>query len=198
MKNPYEVVRELNMKPLLSGWKNSTSPVLSECARGAKIIVEVGSLLGASVAWMAKANPTAGFYCIDTWTDPGFPVPGPIPRDRFGAQMLYEQFLTNMLHEGIDNRVSPIRATSTLGLKSLARAEILADMVYVDAGHDYSEAFVDLVYCLPILAPGAVIVGDDCNADFPGVEQAAKLFAEQEGFAMEIRDQKFILQRWAK
>lgn len=195
MKNPYDVARELKMKPLLSGWKNSTSPVLSEFAAGAKIVVEVGSLLGASVAWMAKTNPEAVFYCIDTWTDPGFPVPGPVPRDRFGAQMLYEQFLTNMVHEGIETRVSPVRATSTLGLKALAKSEVLADMVYVDAGHDYSECYVDLVYTLPILAPGAVIVGDDCNADFPGVEQAARLFAEQEGFTMEIRDQKFILRR---
>jgi len=195
MKTPYQVAAELALKPNLLGWKNSTSPVLAEAVAGAKIVVEVGSLLGASVAWMAKANPAAVFYCIDTWIDPGFPVAGPIPRDRFGAQMLYEQFLANMLHEGIDNRVSPIRMTSTLGLKALAKAEILADMVYIDGGHDYSECYVDLVYCLPILAPGAVIVGDDCHSGFPGVEQAAKLFAEQEGFDMEIRDDKFILRR---
>ncbi len=195
MKNVYTVAAELGLKPNLLGWKNSTSPVLAEFAAGAKIVVEVGSLLGASVAWMAKANPEAMFWCIDTWTDPGFPVPGPIPRDRFGAQMLYEQFLTNILHEGIENRVIPIRSTSTLGLKALAKAEFKADMVYVDGGHDYSEAYVDLVYCLPILAPGAVIVADDCNDQFPGVEQACRLFAEQEGFAMEVRDQKAILRR---
>lgn len=197
MKNVYTVAAELGLKPNLLGWKNSTSPVLAEFAAGAKTIVEVGSLLGASVAWMAKANPEAMFYCIDTWIDPGFPVAGPIQRDRFGAQMLYEQFLTNILAEGIENRVSPIRMTSTLGLKALARAEVKADMVYVDGGHDYSEAYVDLVYCLPILAPGGVIIADDVNDDFPGVEQACRLFAEQEGFAMEIRDQKAILMRWA-
>ncbi len=195
MKTPYQVVAELGLKPNLLGWKNSTSPVLAEFAAGAKTIVEVGSLLGASVAWMAKANPEAMFYCIDTWIDPGFPVAGPIQRDRFGAQMLYEQFLTNILAEGIENRVSPIRMTSTLGLKALAKAGILADMVYVDAGHDYSEAFIDLVYCLPILAPGAVIVGDDCNDQFPGVYQACRLFADQEGFLLEVHDQKAILRR---
>ena len=97
MKTPYQVVAELGLKPNLLGWKNSTSPVLAEFAAGAKTIVEVGSLLGASVAWMAKNNPEAMFYCIDTWIDPGFPVAGPIQRDRFGAQMLYEQFLTNIL-----------------------------------------------------------------------------------------------------
>jgi hypothetical protein len=195
MKTPYQVVAELGLKPNLLGWKNSTSPVLAEFAAGAKTIVEVGSLLGASVAWMAKANPEAMFYCIDTWIDPGFPVAGPIQRDRFGAQMLYEQFLTNILAEGIENRVSPIRMTSTLGLKALAKAGILADMVYVDAGHDYSECYVDLVYCLPILAPGAVIVGDDCNDQFPGVYQACRLFADQEGFLLEVHDMKAILRR---
>ena len=90
MKNPYTVAAELGLKPNLSGWKNSTSPVLAECVAGAKIVVEVGSLLGASVAWMAKANPEATFYCIDTWIDPGFPVPG-VPRDAFGAPRFYEQ-----------------------------------------------------------------------------------------------------------
>lgn len=195
MKTPYQVVAELGLKPNLLGWKNSTSPVLAEFAAGAKTIVEVGSLLGASVAWMAKANPEAMFYCIDTWIDPGFPVAGPIQRDRFGAQMLYEQFLTNMLAEGISERVNPVRMTSTLGLKALARAEVKADMVYVDGAHDYSECFVDLVYTLPILAPGAVIVGDDCNDQFPGVEQAAYMFANQENFTIKVQDQKFILHR---
>lgn len=195
MKNVYTVAAELGLKPNLLGWKNSTSPVLAEFAAGAKTIVEVGSLLGASVAWMAKANPEAMFYCIDTWIDPGFPVAGPIQRDRFGAQMLYEQFLTNMLADGIENRVSPIRATSTLGLKALAKAEVKADLVYVDGGHDYSECYVDLVYCLPILAPGAVIVADDVNDQFPGVYQACRLFADQEGFLLEVHDQKAILRR---
>lgn len=195
MKTPYAVARELNMKPFLSGWKNSTSLVLTKYARGAKIIVEVGSLLGASVAWMAKANPEATFYCIDTWIDPGFPVPGVIPRDRFGAQMLYEQFLTNMLHEGIDGRVNPIRMTSTWGLKRLADAEIKADMVYIDGGHDYAECYTDLVYSMPILAPGAVIVADDVNDDFPGVYQACNLFADHEGFDLEVDDMKAIMRR---
>ena len=195
MKNVYTVAAELGLKPNLSGWKNSTSPVLAECVQGAKIVVEVGSLLGASVAWMAKNNPEAMFYCIDTWIDPGFPVAGPIQRDRFGAQMLYEQFLTNMLAEGISERVNPVRMTSTLGLKALARAEVKADLCYVDGGHDYSEAFIDFVYCLPILSPNSVIIADDCNDRFPGVENAARLFAEQEGFTVEIRDMKAILRR---
>lgn len=194
MKNVYTVAAELGMKPLLSGWKNSTSPVLAEFAAGAKIIVEVGSLLGASVAWMAKNNPDATFYCIDTWIDPGFPVPG-VPRDAFGAPRFYEQFLTNMLAEGISERVNPVRMTSTLGLKALARAEVKADLCYVDGGHDYSEAFIDFVYCLPILSPNSVIIADDCNDRFPGVENAARLFAEQEGFTVEIRDMKAILRR---
>ena len=194
MKNPYTVAAELGLKPNIYGWRNSTSPVLAECVASAKIVVEVGSLLGASVAWMAKNNPDATFYCVDTWIDPGFPVPG-VPRDAFGAPRFYEQFLTNMLAEGISERVNPVRMTSTLGLKALARAEVKADLCYVDAGHDYSEAYVDLVYCLPILSPGSVIIADDCNDQFPGVYQACRLFADQEGFLLEVHDMKAILRR---
>ena len=50
----------------------------------------------------------------------------------------------------------------------------------------------------PVLAEfaaGAVIVGDDCNDQFPGVEQAAYIFANQENFTVKVQDQKFILRR---
>ena len=196
MKNVYDVARKLGMKPHVIGWDNAHSPVLAEFVKNATTVVEVGSFAGKSVIFMAQNNPDAQFFCCDTWLAPGLQTPG-VPRDPFGAPMLYETFLTNIIDAGIESRVTPIRQNSTAALKMLANAGTQADFVYIDGSHDYSEAYVDLVYTLPILAPGAVIVADDCNDQFPGVEQACRLFAEQENFTMEIRDQKAVLRRAA-
>ena len=194
MKSVYDVARGLRIKPNVIGWKNALSPVLAEFVKGAKIVVEVGSFAGKSVIFMAQNAPEATFFCCDTWLAPGLQTPG-VPRDPFGAPMLYEQFLVNIIDAGIESRVTPIRQNSTAGLKMLADAGTQADLVYIDGGHAYSECYIDLIYTLPILAPGAVIVADDVNADFPGVFQACNLFSQQEGFAIEVRDQKAILRR---
>lgn len=194
MKSVYNVVRKLGMKPHVIGWENAHSPVLAEFVKNAKTVVEVGSFAGKSVIFMAQNAPEATFFCCDTWLAPGLQTPG-VPRDPFGAPMLYEQFLVNIIDAGIESRVTPIRQNSTAGLKMLADAGTQADLVYIDGGHAYAECYIDLIYTLPILAPGAVIIGDDCNDQFPGVEQACRLFADQEGFLLEVRDMKAILRR---
>ena len=187
MTSPYEGIAALNLTPHARGWGNSHSPALAEHTARARVVTEVGSLMGAPVAWMAQHNPEARFYCVDTWL--GSPEISAGDMDaipyQFGRPMLLERFLSNMVAAGIDDRVTPIIQTSTSAAKMLRAKGVSADLIYVDAGHDYLEAYADLVYYTPLLAKGGVMIADDYGG-FPGVRAAVERFAVEAGFSVEI------------
>ena len=121
MTNPYEGIAALGLEPLARGWQNSHSPALAEHVARAKTVIEVGSFMGASVAWMADHNKAARFFCVDTFL--GSPEITEADLDgipyQHGRLMLLERFLSNMLAAGIAHRVTPIIQTSTSGAKIL-------------------------------------------------------------------------------
>ena len=185
--NPYEGIAALGLAPTARGWENSHSPALAENIIRAKTVIEVGSFMGASVAWMADHNHEARFYCVDTWL--GSPEISDEDMGgigyQFGRPMLLERFLSNMIAAGIQDRVTPIVQTSTSGAKILRKQGVSADLIYIDAGHDYLEAFADLVSHLPLLAKGGVMIADDYGG-FPGVRGAVERFCVEAGMSLEI------------
>ena len=166
--NPYEGIAALGLIPRARGWENSHSVALSENVARARVVIEVGSFMGASVSWMAHHNKSARFFCVDTWL--GSPEIGAEDLDgipyQHGRLMLLERFLSNMVADGISDRVTPIIQTSTSGAKILRAKGIAADLIYVDAGHDYLECYSDLVSYTPLLAKGGVMIADDYSG-FP-------------------------------
>ena len=185
--NPYEGIAALGLAPTARGWENSHSPALAEHIKRARVVIEVGSFMGASVAWMADHNHEARFYCVDTWL--GSPEIGAEDLDgipyQHGRLMLLERFLSNMVVAGISDRVTPIIQTSTSGARILRAQGVAADLIYVDAGHDYLEAFADLVSYLPLLAKGGVMIADDYSG-FAGVRGAVERFCVEAGMTCEI------------
>ena len=192
--NPYAGISDLGLPYAITGWPNQNDDQIEMRAPGSDVIVEVGSFLGRSVVVMAKANPTAIFYCVDTWL--GSPE---IQLDKDttvknGRPNYYERFLTNMIGAGIADRVFPICQTSTSAAVLLKRWGVVADMIYVDGGHNYSECFSDLVHYSYILSHWGVIVGDDFDAGFPGVVTAAQRFAFEGNMRLTSNgDGKFVL-----
>lgn len=193
-KNPYDGIRELGLKAVVSGWPNQRDDTLIKYAKQSNIIVEVGAFLGRSTIVMAKANPDALIYSVDTWL--GSPEI-PIDRDtvvRNGRPNYFERFLTNMIAAGISERVFPICQTSTAGAVLLKRYGAVADMIYVDAAHSYAECFSDLVHYSYVLSHWGVIVGDDFDMGFPGVVAAAQRFAFEGNMRlMSSGDGKYVL-----
>lgn len=185
--NPYAGIAALGLEPLARGWANSHSPALLEHVERARVVIEVGSFMGASVAWMAEHNKAARFFCVDTFL--GSPEIGAddlagIPYQH-GRLMLLERFLSNMIAAGIEDRVTPIIQTSTSGARILRSRGVSADLIYIDAGHDYLEAYADLVSYLPLLAKGGVMIADDYSG-FPGVRGAVERFCVEAGMSCEI------------
>jgi hypothetical protein len=68
----------------------------------------------------------------------------------------------------------------------LRHHNVIADVIHIDAGHDYRSVKTDLQIWWPLLRPGGILIGDDYITDdhnpWPGVRQA---FDEAFGSALE-------------
>lgn len=195
MNKAYAEVQDLRdiLKPEAVGWANSHSPNLAKLVIGAETVVEVGSFTGASVTWMAHHNPAAQFYCVDTFLgSPEITDDGNTPT-QYGRKLYLERFLFNTYCAGIADKITPIIATSTQGARILRGKGVLADLIYIDAGHDYLECYNDLVaYNVLLKRPGVMLV-DDFHDNWPGVIAAVYRFCVEAGYSLEIKHDQAIL-----
>lgn len=153
----------------LQGW-NGESPMFSDMVQETKpsVILEVGTWKGQSTVSLANAckklDLFTTIYCIDTWL-------GSLEFrqnesylgktwDRMlvhGYPSVYYQFLSNMIHRGIVDMIEPVPAISREGCRFVPDAEL----IYLDAGHDYRSVKEDLWSYWPKLKDGGIIFGDD-------------------------------------
>lgn len=175
--NPYE---GLKLRPFNShGWA-SQSPVFAEVFNDFKpeLVVEIGTWMGGSARTMAKLmkehNIDGEIVCIDTflgsyehWNRSSYLMPLV-----HGRPDIYEQFLSNTVHEELVQWITPFPVDSLNGYWVLRHAGIRPDMVYIDAGHDYESVSLDINRWHDILKPGGVLVLDD--AHHPPVQKAVR------------------------
>ncbi|CAL9213365.1 unnamed protein product [Arabidopsis halleri] len=151
-----------------------------------KTIVEIGSFLGASAIHMANLTRRLGLedtqiLCVDDFRGwPGF-------RDRFkdmalvnGDVLLMYQFMQNVVSSNFSGSILPVPFSTGSALEKLCEWGVKADLVEIDAGHDFNSAWADINRAVRILRPGGVIFGHDyfTAADNRGVRRAVNLFAE--------------------
>lgn len=184
----------------LQGW-HSDSPFFASVIEKVKpeIIIEVGTWKGCSALHMAKLtenpdlSPTS-IFCVDTWLggidhllNQDLPQ-NDLKRDPLGNPRIYEQFLHNVAATPYSDRIYPIRQSSLNGARLLGSSDIAADLIYIDASHEYDDVYLDLIYYWDILAPGGIMIGDDFQ--FAGVRVAVQRFCFERRVAGEISDDK--------
>lgn len=140
--------------------------------RQVRIAVELGSWLGQSTIFIAQRLPENGLlYAVDTWLG---------SEDQIGLKdcevrfpLLYQQFISNIKHAGLCDRVIPCRMTTLEGARCLM---VSPELVYVDAAHDADSVYHDIMAWYPKLAPGGVMCGDDWDWSTvrEGVHRAAQ------------------------
>lgn len=145
-----------------------------------KLIIELGSFMGGSAIFMAQSvDANCKVYCVDEWTGEGVWL-DPVELKRFGP-IFYQQFLSNVVHSGVQDKIVPFRMSTS---QAAGLLDVKADIIYVDADHTEESAYNDVMLWYPKLAPGGVICGDDYTwqpahfqADLPvkrGVDRAAR------------------------
>jgi predicted O-methyltransferase YrrM len=147
--------------------------------KSARLVVEVGSWLGRSTRFLADLIPQAHIVAIDHWQ--GSPEHLRDPELAAFLPRLYETFLA----ESWDyrERIIPVRAPSTDGLRLVADAGLKPDLVYLDADHSAESVRADLTAILDLF-PGVRIVGDDW--DWASVREGVDSVAGERGILVQV------------
>ncbi len=142
------------------------------------VFVEVGTWMGSSAIIAADVLKELGMkgciFCIDTWL--GSPEHYfNIPRDR-GFPAIYNTFLQNVLNYGHKDVIIPITLPSLQAIKVLQGLGVKADIIFIDAAHEFMPVFLDCITYFNILKPGGEMMGDDYNDAWPEVIKAVNDF----------------------
>ncbi len=168
--------------PDLQGW-NSIHPIFGEliAKHNPQTIIEVGTWKGASALHMADIIQATArhthIYCVDTWLGAVefwtslADTPERALQLHHGYPQIYYQFLSNVIHTGHQSRITPVPNTSITGAKILKHMGIQAEMIYIDASHEFEDVKADIAAYLPLLKPGGVMFGDDWS-HFKSVQDA--------------------------
>ena len=140
-------------------------------------IVECGSMLGGSAIRMAETlkniNKTTEIICIDPFTgdvnmwdwerNNGWKF----LRLENGIPTIYKRFLANCKYSGFEDKILPINATTSVGIKLLQRLITqnriteLPNYIYLDSAHEKDETFIELSLCWTCLINNSILFGDD-------------------------------------
>ena len=153
-----------------------------------KLIIEVGSWKGVSAICMARSLNTLGLrcevLCVDTWL--GSPEHWLASGDNEfwfdslgivnGYPTLYNTFLNNVISQGLQEYITPLPLPSETAFFVLERLDEKAQLIYIDAGHEYESVYRDIQMYWKLLDNDGVMVLDDFNS-WPGVSKAVYQFA---------------------
>lgn len=190
----------------LQGWDSHNS-IFNEVIRSVKpkLIVEVGTWKGASAIHMASICRSIGLQteivCNDTWLgnwqhwsrgEGGVGSRADLKIFN-GLPRLYYQFLSNVIHCGFEDMITPLPLTGVAGAKLFEHFRIMPDLIYIDGDHEYESVLFDLKLWIKQLSPRGVLIGDDYV--WPGVKRAVSEIMATESLVLRVVDQKFTLSR---
>lgn len=132
-------------------------------------IIEVGSWKGHSANHMADvcraANIQCKIICIDTFLGAveHWVLPGAFEtlRIKNGRPTVFECFLGNTIARGNTEYLLPLTMDSANAAQVLQHYNYKADLIFIDAAHDYDDVIADIEGYLPLLSERGVIFGDD-------------------------------------
>ncbi len=87
--------------------------------------------------------------------------------------------------------IVPLPTTSLAAAAVLKELEIRADLIYIDANHQYDAVLADLRAFMPILNTNGVMFGHDVS--WESVRRAVRDFCDQQGIGYRARGDFWIL-----
>jgi len=202
--DPFVNFNEKQYKLDLQGW-NSVDSFFEQLIGiiEPKLVIEVGTWKGASAACIGSCLKNKGFgvlLCVDTWLGNSTHWIHKDKADYFdsldiknGRPDLYLHFLANIKQLDLHHIVVPFPQTSFHAAKVLGHFNIKADLIYIDAGHEFEDVYQDLVSYWDILADAGILCGDDYHHTWPGVIKAAHTFCKNKKLQLYEKYNKFII-----
>jgi predicted O-methyltransferase YrrM len=185
--DPYQDFSTENFPPDMQGW-NSNHPFFEKIIEGIRParIIEVGTWKGGSAINMAKLCLRFGLeteiICIDTWLGASEHVLFQEFRKSLnyknGYPQLYYTFMANVVAEGLQDIITPFPMASLNAAVILKTLGVTADVIYIDAAHEYDLAYADAVAFWPLLSENGLMLFDDYG--YSGVTKAVCRFAYEQ------------------
>jgi hypothetical protein len=164
------------------------------------LIVEVGTWKGQSAINMGKHILDTGkntkIICIDTWLGAIEFWSWAATTDernlllKNGYPQIYYQFLSNVVHNGLQDVISPFPNTSENGYRYLQYKGLKPELIYIDASHEEDDVYKDIKNYYSILKEGGVIFGDDYS-NWEGVRNAIRRFKDDAQVNYDVIDGNF-------
>jgi len=148
------------------------------------LIIEVGTWKGKSCITMAeylKEKQIDGkIIAIDTFL--GSPehmeqYASDLGLRDHGLPQIYQQFLANVQQKDVVKYIYPFPISSIQGGHYLEMKNVMADIIYIDAGHEYESVKLDIEVFWRRLKYGGTMIFDDWM--WHGVRKAISEFASQ-------------------
>jgi predicted O-methyltransferase YrrM len=155
----------------IGSWKGNSAIHMAEIATHHQLnteIVCVDTFTGSPEHWIkTDSTQTAGVHEFSDWYDSLKVVRG--------RPTLFEIFMNNCVCANVSERITPFPVSSDNAFYVLDRLNVRAELIYIDAGHEYESASRDLNKFINLLADRGVLVMDD-YAGWPGVTRAVHEF----------------------
>jgi len=164
LQNVYSTVDFYNLNELLplnlDGWCNPANRIHLKritLEKQPKIVVELGVWMGLSISIIAQNMlSNSKLYAVDTFKGSNEHITDP-QYSQF-LPTLYQQFLSNMIHLKITDKVIPVKMTT---LEAALFLDIKPEMVYVDASHEEEDVYHDIKAWYAKLSKNGIMCGDD-------------------------------------
>lgn len=194
---PPPQVGPLLWKDWNKGWDSSAEVFehLIEQVRP-RVIIEVGTFLGASATHMARVTRRLGLQslivCIDDFRGwPGYYDQEKSAKMLNGDSMLLFQFMYNVQKANATDSILFLPFSTNTALGGLCDWGVYGDLIEVDAAHDFHSAWMDINNAYKILRPGGVLFGHDYAWD--GVRRAVHSFARLNSLRVKLDGKHWVL-----
>ena len=102
-----------------------------------------------------------------------------------------------MVHLGLEQFVLPFPSSSALASYVLKKDNVTAELIHIDAAHEYESVLEDIMLWWDLLVPGGVLLGDDIEpeAHWPGVAKAVREFSRDNNVDYEVQGHKWYIRK---
>ena len=120
-----------------------------------------------------RLNKNITVYAVDTWEGSEEPKHyETIDNLKNYNTTPYDEFVANTEIYGVRSSIIPIRKTSEEASKDFDDG--FADLIIIDAAHDYVNVTNDIKHWISKVKKGGILAGDDYDDKFPEVVAAVK------------------------
>ncbi len=166
-----ELAQLLKRFARVEGWLNPADGYLlyrlARDAAGRGAIVEIGSWMGLSTAWLAAGSKDAGrepVHAVDVFDG------GPMLKEQAiikNEGTTYHRFAENLESLGLFDQVKPVVAESATAARQWQHGAIR--LLFIDGDHRYPAVKEDFDLWTAHMAVGGLVVLDDAIDHYPGV-----------------------------